>query len=69
VLAGRVVLDRALRILGTSRLVHSARQTPLWLITSETAEAAASMKLGAAGAQVIASPHRRALISKPCCAR
>ena len=49
----RVVLDRALRILGTSRLVHSARQTPLWLITSETAEAAAAMKLGAAGAQVI----------------
>jgi diaminohydroxyphosphoribosylaminopyrimidine deaminase/5-amino-6-(5-phosphoribosylamino)uracil reductase len=49
----RVVLDRALRILGTSRLVHSARQTPLWLITSDTAEAAAAMKLGAAGAQVI----------------
>jgi diaminohydroxyphosphoribosylaminopyrimidine deaminase/5-amino-6-(5-phosphoribosylamino)uracil reductase len=49
----RVVLDRALRIPGTSRLVHSARQKPLWLITSETADAAAAMKLGAAGAQVI----------------
>src|ERR1700716_1624792 len=49
----RVVLDRALRILGTSRLVHSARQTPLWLITSDTAEAAAAAKLGAASAQVI----------------
>jgi diaminohydroxyphosphoribosylaminopyrimidine deaminase/5-amino-6-(5-phosphoribosylamino)uracil reductase len=49
----RVVLDRALRIPGTSRLVHSARQTPLWVMTSETAEAAAAMKLGAAGAQVI----------------
>jgi len=49
----RVVLDRSLRIPGTSRLVQSARQTPLWVMTSETAEAAAAMKLGAAGAQVI----------------
>jgi diaminohydroxyphosphoribosylaminopyrimidine deaminase/5-amino-6-(5-phosphoribosylamino)uracil reductase len=48
-----VVLDRALRIPGTSRLVHSARQTPLWVMTSELAEAPAAMKLGAAGAQVI----------------
>src|SRR5580704_6724468 len=30
----RVVLDRALRLPGTSRLVHSARQTPLWVMTS-----------------------------------
>ncbi len=49
----RVVLDRALRIPGSSRLVHSARQTPLWVMTSETAEAAAAARLGAAGAQVI----------------
>ena len=49
----RVVLDRALRLPGDSRLVHSARQTPLWVVTSETAEAPAAMKLGAAGAQVI----------------
>ena len=49
----RVVLDRALRIPGTSRLVHSARETPLWVMTSELAEAPAAMKLGAAGAQVI----------------
>jgi diaminohydroxyphosphoribosylaminopyrimidine deaminase/5-amino-6-(5-phosphoribosylamino)uracil reductase len=49
----RVVLDRALRISGTSRLVHSARATPLWLMTSGPAEAAAAMKLGAAGAQVV----------------
>jgi diaminohydroxyphosphoribosylaminopyrimidine deaminase/5-amino-6-(5-phosphoribosylamino)uracil reductase len=49
----RVVLDRALRISGTSRLVQSARATPLWLMTSSFAEAAAAMKLGAAGAQVI----------------
>ena len=52
----RVVLDRALRIPGTSRLVHSARETPLWVVTSETAEAPAAMKLGASGAQVIRVP-------------
>jgi diaminohydroxyphosphoribosylaminopyrimidine deaminase/5-amino-6-(5-phosphoribosylamino)uracil reductase len=49
----RVVLDRSLRIPGSSRLVHSARQTPLWVMTSNLAEAPAAMKLGAAGAQVI----------------
>src|SRR5882672_6394388 len=49
----RVVLDRALRIPGTSKLVHSARQTPLWVMTSGLAEAPAAAKLGAAGAQVL----------------
>jgi diaminohydroxyphosphoribosylaminopyrimidine deaminase/5-amino-6-(5-phosphoribosylamino)uracil reductase len=49
----RVVLDRALRLPGTSRLVHSAREIPLWVMTSSLAEAPAAMKLGAAGAQVI----------------
>ncbi|MGB9115751.1 bifunctional diaminohydroxyphosphoribosylaminopyrimidine deaminase/5-amino-6-(5-phosphoribosylamino)uracil reductase RibD [Bradyrhizobium sp.] len=49
----RVVLDRALRISGTSQLVRSARTTPLWVMTSSLAEAPAAMKLGAAGAQVI----------------
>jgi diaminohydroxyphosphoribosylaminopyrimidine deaminase/5-amino-6-(5-phosphoribosylamino)uracil reductase len=52
----RVVLDRALRLPGASRLVHSARETPLWLMTSELAEASAAMKLGAAGAQIIRIP-------------
>ena len=52
----RVVLDRALRISGTSRLVHSARATPLWVMTSNLSEAPAAMKLGAAGAQVIRVP-------------
>ncbi|WP_407152170.1 bifunctional diaminohydroxyphosphoribosylaminopyrimidine deaminase/5-amino-6-(5-phosphoribosylamino)uracil reductase RibD [Bradyrhizobium sp. ORS 86] len=49
----RVVLDRALRTPGDSRLVHSARETPLWVMTSDMAEAPAAVKLGAAGAQVI----------------
>jgi diaminohydroxyphosphoribosylaminopyrimidine deaminase / 5-amino-6-(5-phosphoribosylamino)uracil reductase len=49
----RVVLDRALRLPGTSKLVHSARETPLWVMASDLAEAPAAMKLGAAGAQVI----------------
>src|SRR6202166_1491693 len=49
----RVVLDPRLRIQGTSRLVQSARETPLWVMTSNVSEAPAAMKLGAAGAQVI----------------
>jgi len=49
----RVVLDRSLRLPGASRLVHSARETPLWVMTSNLSEARAAMKLGAAGAQVI----------------
>src|SRR5665213_583563 len=49
----RVVRDRALRLPGTSRLVHSARETPLWVMTSEIADAPAAMKLGAAGALVM----------------
>jgi diaminohydroxyphosphoribosylaminopyrimidine deaminase/5-amino-6-(5-phosphoribosylamino)uracil reductase len=49
----RLVLDPALRLPGDSRLVHSARATPLWVVASETAEAAAAMRLGAAGADVI----------------
>ena len=49
----RVVLDPGLRLPGTSRLVHSARETPLWVMSSSLAEASAAMKLGAAGAQVI----------------
>src|SRR6195256_6016551 len=49
----RVVLDRAFRIAGTSKLIHSARETSLWVMTSNLAEAPAAMKLGASGAQVI----------------
>src|ERR1700716_2097975 len=49
----RVVLDRALRIPSTSRLVHSARETPLWVMTSNLSEAPAAMKLGAAGAHIM----------------
>ena len=49
----RVVLDRALRMPSRSRLVHSARETPLWVVASEFAEAPAAAKLGAAGAQVL----------------
>ncbi|MEO6781286.1 MAG: bifunctional diaminohydroxyphosphoribosylaminopyrimidine deaminase/5-amino-6-(5-phosphoribosylamino)uracil reductase RibD [Bradyrhizobium sp.] len=52
----RVVLDRTLRLPATARLVHSARETPLWVMTSEPAEVPAAMRLGAAGAQVIGVP-------------
>src|SRR4029079_18849931 len=49
----RVVLDRSLRIPGGSRQVQSARETPLWVMTSDLSEAPAAVKLGAAGGQVI----------------
>jgi diaminohydroxyphosphoribosylaminopyrimidine deaminase/5-amino-6-(5-phosphoribosylamino)uracil reductase len=52
----RVVLDRSLRIPPASRLVRSARETPLWVVGSELAEAAAATRLGAAGAQVVRVP-------------
>jgi len=49
----RVVLDRSLRIPQACRLVHSARNTPLWVVASSLAEAPAAAMLGAAGAQII----------------
>ncbi|MGB3865182.1 MAG: bifunctional diaminohydroxyphosphoribosylaminopyrimidine deaminase/5-amino-6-(5-phosphoribosylamino)uracil reductase RibD, partial [Xanthobacteraceae bacterium] len=49
----RVVLDAALRLPGNSKLVHSAREIPLWVMTSDTAEASAAAKLGAAGARIL----------------
>jgi diaminohydroxyphosphoribosylaminopyrimidine deaminase/5-amino-6-(5-phosphoribosylamino)uracil reductase len=49
----RVVLDRCLRTPQNSRLVGSARSTPLWIMTSNQAEAPAAAILGAEGAQVI----------------
>jgi diaminohydroxyphosphoribosylaminopyrimidine deaminase/5-amino-6-(5-phosphoribosylamino)uracil reductase len=52
----RVVLDRALRLPGATKLVHSARATPLWVMTSSLSEAPAAMKLGAAGAHVLRVP-------------
>jgi diaminohydroxyphosphoribosylaminopyrimidine deaminase/5-amino-6-(5-phosphoribosylamino)uracil reductase len=52
----RVLLDRALRLSGTTKLVHSARAHPLWVMTSDLSEAPAAMKLGAAGAQVLRAP-------------
>jgi diaminohydroxyphosphoribosylaminopyrimidine deaminase / 5-amino-6-(5-phosphoribosylamino)uracil reductase len=52
----RAVLDRAMRTPGASQLAHSARETPLWVVASELADAPAAARLGAAGAQVIRIP-------------
>jgi diaminohydroxyphosphoribosylaminopyrimidine deaminase/5-amino-6-(5-phosphoribosylamino)uracil reductase len=49
----RVVLDRALRLPGASKLVHTAREHPLWVMTSSLSEAPAAMLLQAAGAHVL----------------
>jgi diaminohydroxyphosphoribosylaminopyrimidine deaminase/5-amino-6-(5-phosphoribosylamino)uracil reductase len=53
----RLVLDHSLRIPGDSRMVHSARQTPLWMVASELADAPAAARLAAAGAQIIRIPR------------
>lgn len=52
----RVVLDRALRLPGDSRLVHTARQHPLWVMASDLAEAPAAAKLGGAGVHIMRIP-------------
>jgi diaminohydroxyphosphoribosylaminopyrimidine deaminase/5-amino-6-(5-phosphoribosylamino)uracil reductase len=52
----RVVLDQSLRIPASTQLVRSARETPLWLIGSELAEAVAATRLGAAGAHIMRVP-------------
>jgi len=49
----RIVLDRSLRIPAASQLTLSARNTPLWVMTSHLSEAQPAAKLGATGAQVI----------------
>jgi diaminohydroxyphosphoribosylaminopyrimidine deaminase/5-amino-6-(5-phosphoribosylamino)uracil reductase len=54
----RVVLDASLRTPTDSRLVHTSRQTPLWLMASEIAEAASAARLGAAGAEIVRMPPR-----------
>jgi diaminohydroxyphosphoribosylaminopyrimidine deaminase/5-amino-6-(5-phosphoribosylamino)uracil reductase len=56
----RVVLDQSLRLPGASRLIGSARETPLWVVGSELAEADAATRLGATGAQVIRVPAANA---------
>lgn len=52
----RVVLDRSLRIPASSQLVRTARETPVWVVGSELAEAAAATRLGAAGVQIMRMP-------------
>jgi diaminohydroxyphosphoribosylaminopyrimidine deaminase/5-amino-6-(5-phosphoribosylamino)uracil reductase len=52
----RVVLDHALRIPHESRLVRSARETPLWVMASDPIEASTATKLGMAGVQVVRVP-------------
>jgi diaminohydroxyphosphoribosylaminopyrimidine deaminase / 5-amino-6-(5-phosphoribosylamino)uracil reductase len=52
----RVVLDSGLRLPIDSQLVASARETPLWVVTSEHAAADRMQALRAAGAEVLSAP-------------
>jgi diaminohydroxyphosphoribosylaminopyrimidine deaminase/5-amino-6-(5-phosphoribosylamino)uracil reductase len=49
----RIVLDPALRLPPTSRLVQTAGETPLWVIAAPDAPADAEARLRAAGADVL----------------
>jgi diaminohydroxyphosphoribosylaminopyrimidine deaminase/5-amino-6-(5-phosphoribosylamino)uracil reductase len=49
----RVVLDSALRLGLASRLVATARSTPLWVVAGEAAPEARAQALRAAGAEVL----------------
>jgi diaminohydroxyphosphoribosylaminopyrimidine deaminase / 5-amino-6-(5-phosphoribosylamino)uracil reductase len=53
----RLVLDASLRLPLGSRLVHSAREVPLWVVAAAEAPAAAKDMLEAAGATVLAVPR------------
>ena len=49
----RVVLDRRLRLPMQSRLLATARETPLWVIAGESAPAAAQAAMQARGAEIM----------------
>jgi diaminohydroxyphosphoribosylaminopyrimidine deaminase / 5-amino-6-(5-phosphoribosylamino)uracil reductase len=53
----RVVLDSRLRLPPASRLAGSARQVPLWVVTSPDAPSGAKEALEAAGATVLSAPR------------
>jgi diaminohydroxyphosphoribosylaminopyrimidine deaminase / 5-amino-6-(5-phosphoribosylamino)uracil reductase len=53
----RVVLDSMLRLPTGSRLVRSARQVPLWVVTAAQGPSAAPAALEAAGAAVLFVPR------------
>lgn len=57
----RVVLDTHLRLPLASRLVATVQQTPLWVITSETASHAAAEALQSAGVEVLRLPAGKGL--------
>lgn len=52
----RVVLDSRLRLALDTRLVATARETPLWIVTGERAAADREQALRAAGAEVLRVP-------------
>jgi len=52
----RVVLDSNLRLALETRLVATARETPLWIVTGEPAAVEREQALRAAGAQVLRVP-------------
>jgi diaminohydroxyphosphoribosylaminopyrimidine deaminase/5-amino-6-(5-phosphoribosylamino)uracil reductase len=52
----RVVLDSALGLSPGGRLAHSARETPVWVIATESAPCAAQEALRASGVEILEAP-------------
>jgi diaminohydroxyphosphoribosylaminopyrimidine deaminase/5-amino-6-(5-phosphoribosylamino)uracil reductase len=52
----RIVVDRKLQLLPDSYLAQSAKQTPLWLIAAEKADAGRAQQLEQLGAKIIRVP-------------
>jgi diaminohydroxyphosphoribosylaminopyrimidine deaminase / 5-amino-6-(5-phosphoribosylamino)uracil reductase len=61
----RVVLDSMLRLPTGSRLVRSARQVPLWVVTAAQAPSAAAAALEAAGVTVLFVPRADGWLDLP----
>jgi diaminohydroxyphosphoribosylaminopyrimidine deaminase / 5-amino-6-(5-phosphoribosylamino)uracil reductase len=61
----RVVLDSMLRLPTGSRLVRSARQVPLWVVTAAQAPSAAAAALEAAGVTVLFVPRADGRLDLP----
>ena len=53
----RVVVDRRLRLSARSALVGTAREVPVWVLTSEEQAAQADPRLAASGVEIVALPQ------------
>jgi diaminohydroxyphosphoribosylaminopyrimidine deaminase / 5-amino-6-(5-phosphoribosylamino)uracil reductase len=61
----RIVLDDALRLPLGSRLVRTAREVPVWVVSGAQAPRAAQEALAAAGVEILRTPGERGRLDLP----